>query len=308
MTRPDVSICVATTRPEGLARLLASLAELKLPERTSVEVVLVDDAPTEASRAAAAAWRGPGRLHRFESALGNVAAARNRAVDEAGGRWLAFVDDDETVSQGWLAAYLERARRGECDGFFGPVHPRLERAVTPWLAPEVFYARPRFATGTLLGRSQLRSGNAMLRAALFQGRRFDPAYGRSGGSDSELFGRMLRAGARFAWCDEATVEEWIAPERHTPRWLARRAFRGGLVWTRIEGAAAGARGEWRRLARALAAAALLAASLPLFALGGRRAVFRRWLRLCTQAGHVAAHLGRDVEEYGAGGGERTPAA
>ncbi len=297
MRRPEISICIAATRPAGLARLLESLACQKLPEETSVEVVLVDNAPCEASRAAAGAWRGPGPLRRFEEPVRNIAAARNRAVDEAHGRWLAFVDDDEAVSEHWLAAYLERARRGECDGLFGPVLPRLEAVATRWLEPELFYARPRFATGTLLGRAHLRSGNALLRAALFQGRRFDPAYGRSGGSDAELFGRMLRSGARFEWCDEAFVLEWIPPERHSPRWLARRAFRGGVVFTRIERSGGPETGR-RGLARALAASAFLALSLPLAALGGRQAAFRRWLRLCTQAGHVSAQLGRDVLEYG----------
>jgi hypothetical protein len=183
------------------------------------------------------------------------------------------------------------------------VLPRLEAVATRWLDPALFYARPRFETGTLLGRADLRSGNALLRAALFQGRRFDPAYGRSGGSDSELFGRMLRAGARFEWCDEAWVEEWIPPERHTPRWLARRAFRGGVVSTRIE--RAGAKAPSRRgLARAVAAGALLAASLPFAALGGRGKALRRWLRVCTQAGHAVAHLGRDTEEYGSDGDGR----
>jgi succinoglycan biosynthesis protein ExoM len=267
--------------------------------------VLVDDAPCEASRAAAVAWRGPGPLLRFEAGARNVALARNLAVDEARGHWLAFVDDDETAPEGWLAHHLERARRGECDGVFGPVLPRLEAVATRWLDPALFYARPRYETGALLGRADLRSGNALLRAALFQGRRFDPAYGRSGGSDDELFGRMLRAGARFEWCDEAWVEEWIPPERHTPRWLARRAFRGGVVFTGIERA----RGARRSPLRPVAAALLLGAALPFAALRGRRAALRAWLRLCTQAGHLHAQLGGSAEGFAGpdAGARRGPA-
>ena len=130
MLRPEVSICIATTRPAGLARLLESLARQKLPPGATSEVVLVDNAPCDASRAAAAGWRGPGALRRFEEAVRNIALARNRAVDEARGCWLAFVDDDETASEGWLAHHLERACRGECDGFFGPVLPSLEAVAT----------------------------------------------------------------------------------------------------------------------------------------------------------------------------------
>ncbi len=298
--RPEISVCIATTRPQGLARLLASLASQKLPPGLGCELVVVDNAPCAASRGAAEAWRGPGALRRLEEPIRNIALARNRAVAAAAGRWLAFIDDDETAEEGWLAAYLERVRRGFSDGFFGPVLPALEAVATPWLDAEVFYARPRLRTGALLGRASLRTGNALLRATLFQGRRFDPAYGRSGGSDTELFGRMLRSGARFEWCDEARVVEWIPSERHTPRWLARRAFRGGVVWTRLERAEA-RRGGRRGLARAIAAGALFAAALPFAALGGRCAALRAWLRLCTQAGHVWAALGRDFEEYAAGG-------
>ena len=297
MQRPEISICIATTRPTGLARLLESLSRQKLPAGLALELVLVDDAPCEASREAARAWRGPGPLLRFEQAARNIAVARNRAVDEANGRWLAFVDDDETVDETWLAAFLERARRGESDGFFGPVLPRIEEVGTRWLAPELFYARPRHATGTILGRADLRTSNALVRASLFQGRRFDPAYGRSGGSDTELFGRMLRAGVRFEWCDEARVVDWIPRDRHAPRWLVRRAFRGGVVSTRIDRSSAMARGVRHGLARALAAGLWLAASLPLAALGGRRALLRRWLRVVTQAGHAWAYLGRGFEEY-----------
>jgi succinoglycan biosynthesis protein ExoM len=291
LQRPTISICIATTRPAGLVRLLDSLTRQKLPPGLALEVVVVDNAPCEDSLAAALAWRGPGPLRRFEEPVRNIAVARNRAVDEANGHWLAFVDDDETVEETWLAAYLERARRGESDGFFGPVLPRLEEVATPWLAPGSFYSRPRHRTGTILARSDLRTSNALVRAALFQGRRFDLAYGRSGGSDTELFGRMLRSGARFEWCDEARVVEWIPRERHTPHWLLRRAFRGGVVSTRIEGPSR------RALMRAILGGVVLAATLPIAALGGRRALLRRTQRLCTQAGHVWAHLGRGFEEY-----------
>jgi succinoglycan biosynthesis protein ExoM len=297
--RPEISVCIAASRPQGLARLLESLARQKLPPGLTLEVLVVDDAPCDASRAAAQAWCGPGPLRHVEQPRRGIAHARNRAVEEAAGRWLAFVDDDETAEEDWLAAFWARARRGEADGLFGPVLPRLEQPGPRWLDPELFFARPRHETGVLLGVGDLRTSNALLRAPLFQGRRFDPAYGRSGGSDTELFGRMLHSGAHFEWCDEARVVEWVGPERHTPRWLTRRAFRGGVVWTRIERGRRPTRTGRHPLARGLAAALLLTLSLPLALLRGRRAAFRVWLRLCTQAGHVWAALGRDFEEYGA---------
>src|SRR5262245_21933642 len=97
MSRPEVSVCIATTRPTGLARLLESLARQKLPEAATLEVVVVDNAPSDASHAAAGAWRGPGALRRLEEPVRNIALARHRAIDQACGRWLPFIDDDETA-------------------------------------------------------------------------------------------------------------------------------------------------------------------------------------------------------------------
>ncbi len=257
-----------------------------------VEVIVVDNDPE--GSALAATDGGPERW-RHEPRR-NIAHARNRALEAARGTWIAFVDDDEVADERWLASHLALAEGGAWDGLFGPVLPRLERVVTPWLDVETFYARARHPSGTPLGPAELRTSNAFVRRALFRELRFDPAYGLSGGSDAELFGRMLAAGARFGFCDEARVTETLAPERHTLRWLTRRAFRDGVVSTRI---ALGRDRRARRvgLPRALAAGGVCAATLPLALALGRARAARVWLRLCVQAGHLWAFAGRGFQEY-----------
>jgi succinoglycan biosynthesis protein ExoM len=299
---PDVSVCIATCRrPESLARLLASLARLKLAARPTLEILVVDNDP---QRSAAATARSlgefPHRVRWLEEPRRNIAYARNRAVDAAEGRWLAFIDDDEVADEHWLAAYWQRAAEEECDGWFGPVLARLEESSRGWLDPAAFYACPRHSSKAVLGRESLRTGNGFVRRALFEGRRFDPAFGRTGGEDSELFGRMLQAGARFCWCDEAIVTEFVPAARHRLGWLGRRAFRGGCVHTRLEQRRLG-RGSAlvRGGGRALAGLLLFAAATPLAVLAGRPAAARAWLRTCTQAGHLWALLGRGCEGYGA---------
>ncbi len=293
--RPEVSVCVATyRRPASLARLLESLWRQKLPDGVGLEVIVVDNDP-EGTAFHGAAGDAPERwLHEPRR---NIAHARNRAVEAARGEWLAFVDDDEVVGEDWLLRYLARAASGGWDGLFGPVLPRLEVASSSWLDVDAFFGRPRQTSGTAVGRDRVRTGNAFVRRRLFEGRRFDPGYGLSGGSDSELFGRMLDAGARFGWCDEAPAEEWIAPAQHSLQWLTRRAFRGGFVHSRLEAARAGRVSSRERLLRALGLGLGLAAFLPVSLLAGRARAARVWLQLCVQAGHVWALTGRHFEEY-----------
>lgn len=297
---PDVSICVATCeRPVGLARLLASLAQLECPPDVTFEVVVVDNDPAGSAAPVLARSHDLPALRVFAEPERNIALARNRAVAEARGRWLAFVDDDEAVEPGWLAAHWRQLAETPCDGCFGPVLPRLERVVTPWLDAHGFFAGPRLASGSEVGPREMATNNAFVRAALFADARFDPCFGLSGGEDTELFSRLWRAGARFRWCDEARVSEWIPPARHRLSWLTRRAFRGGVVHTQLELRQHGASEGLRRvLPRACGALLLFGIGLPLACLAGRAAATRVWLRGCTQAGHLWALAGGEFHEYG----------
>jgi len=296
---PDVSICIATfRRPSGLARLLDSLARLALPEGLAVEVVVVDnDAAGEARSQALAACEAARTARWFVEPRQNIALARNRAVSEARGRWIAFIDDDEVADESWLAAFWTWIERGAGDGFFGPVLPRLDAVATPWLDVETFFSRPRHPSGTPIDAREVSTSNALVRRSLFADRRFDPAWGRTGGSDVELFDRMLAAGARFLWCDEAIVCETIPACRQRLGWLAQRAFRGGVGFTRLQRQRRRSGAVRRGLPRALLALAVLVPLLPLALLAGRPAAARVWLRICTQAGHLWAFAGRSYEEY-----------
>jgi succinoglycan biosynthesis protein ExoM len=300
--KPDVSVCIATyRRPAGLARLLESLAALKLPDEVTLEIVVVDNDPERIA--------GPlaGRVVDFPHPIvwlyeprRNIAHARNRALERARGHWIAFIDDDEVAHENWLAAYWEWADAEDSDGWFGPVLPKLEAAGTPWLDVEAFFGRPRHPTAMELGSSELRTGNAFVRSVALRGERFDAALGRSGGSDTELFGRLKRCGARFRWCDEALVTEFVPASRHHPVWLVRRAFRGGLVHSRLQRRRRGAGTLLTGVPRALVGLGLFAALLPAALLAGRGTAVRVAVDMCVQAGHIWGLLGLHYDAYGAG--------
>jgi succinoglycan biosynthesis protein ExoM len=302
---PDVSICIASfRRPRGLARLLDSLAAQQLPEGLDVEIVVVDnDASGEAQSQAIAACGAARSARWFVEPRQNIAHARNRAVCEARGRWIAFIDDDEVADPGWLGAFWKLAEKDAGDGLFGPVLPRLDAGATdspaaPWLDLETFFGRPRHESGTPVTAGETSTSNTFVRRSLFADRRFDPAWGRAGGSDVEIFDRMLADGARFLWCDDALVREVIPARRQRLAWLSQRAFRGGVGFTRLERQRRRNGAVWRGLPRAVLALGVLVPLLPLALVAGRRAAAQVWLRICTQAGHLWSFAGRSYEEYG----------
>src|SRR5687767_137141 len=284
MADVDVSICIATyRRRHGLARLLESIARVKLPDGLRAEVVAVDNdpasEPADAPRADACA---PLPLRWLREPRKNIAYARNLAVANAKGEWLAFVDDDEVVDEHWLAAYWERASEGSADGYFGPVLPQIEAWFTPWLDVS-FFERARFATGTRITNLGAHTGNAFVRRGLFRDAKFDPSFGQRSGGDAALFRRLAARGSRFEWVDDALVREWVSAERHRPSWLARRAFRGGCVHAQIEDELGRVPSRSAAVTQAVAAAGALALASAGLLLGGRARALRVALLATMQA-------------------------
>ncbi len=227
-----ISVCVATyRRPAGLRRLLEGLADQRDPG-CAIEIVVIDNDAEGSAAPVVEEVRAerPGlRLVYAVEPQRNIALARNASVRLASGDLLAFIDDDEVPAPAWLAHHARALRDHRCDGVFGPVLPVLPAGAKAWLVRGRFHDRPRHGSGDPVPLDEMRTGNALLHAAVVRSRPgpFDGAFGRTGGEDSELFAALVRRGARFVWCDEAVVQETVPAARTRLGWLLRRAFRGG---------------------------------------------------------------------------------
>jgi glycosyltransferase involved in cell wall biosynthesis len=220
-----------------LRKLLERIATMRLPtDGPLVEVVVIDNDATGSARifveSISPTYSLPLR-YALESQSG-VSFARNRAVGEARGEWIAFIDDDEWPEQDWLAELWKLAAAGRYDGVFGPVLTSFEHEPPVWAVNNGAFERPRPPTGTLLDWRDCASGNVLFKRSLHQELGgFDVAFASSGAEDSEFFCRGQRRGARFAWCNEAVAIETVPASRLTKQWLIRRAINGGRNYVRI---------------------------------------------------------------------------
>lgn len=83
--------------------LPASIGSVMAQTFADWELIVVDDGSSDASAAIVAAIDDP-RIHLIRQANAGVSAARNRALDEAGGEYIAFLDADDT----WVPTFLEK--------------------------------------------------------------------------------------------------------------------------------------------------------------------------------------------------------
>jgi len=128
MTSPTVTVIVPAFN--AAAHLGRTLASLRAQTFRDFEAVVIDDGSTDGTAALAAevAAKDP-RFRLIRQANGGVAAARNRGLAEARGRYLANLDADDLWRPQFLAravAALEAAGPGAAFAF----------ARTRWIGPD----------------------------------------------------------------------------------------------------------------------------------------------------------------------------
>ena len=232
---PSVVIAAATfRRPAALARLLPELVRQADEYGGEAFVLIVDNDPAGGAGDQVRAWASRGVRYVHEPHPG-IAAARNRAlVEGAAADLLAFIDDDGLPRDGWLQHLVDTWRRYRCAGVSGPVLARFESGEPePWVANSGVFDRKRRATGTLVGGAG--TGNLLLQLSELRDRNliFDEKFGLSGGSDTMLTHALIMDGGQIRWCDEAEIYDYQSPDRLSRRWVVKRSFRTGNVWSRV---------------------------------------------------------------------------
>jgi succinoglycan biosynthesis protein ExoM len=230
---PHICVCICTyRRQERLGALLSTLQDQETHGVFTYSIVVVDNDHEQSARGvvASASAKARARIIYHNEPRKNIALARNKAVENSRGDYIAFIDDDEIPCDQWLLTLHNACQQHKADGVLGPVIPLFEKEPPRWIVKGRFCERPTYATGTEVHWSKARTGNVLLRQHLFSAARhsFDPTFGIQG-EDVHFFKEASRAGHLFVWCNEAPVYEMVGPSRCKRSYFIRRAFVQGNV-------------------------------------------------------------------------------
>ncbi|NRQ16367.1 glycosyltransferase [Ensifer sesbaniae] len=301
IARKRIDIAVCTFRRPELAETLHSLALITVPADFDIRVIVADNDTTPSAEALVNQMRPtmPFEILYVHCPASNISIARNACLDNSTGHYLAFVDDDETVSRTWLVQLLDTAFATGADVVLGPVHAEYALSAPNWMRRGDFHStRPVWVNG------EIRTGytcNVLLDLTrpVLSGRRFNLALGRTGGEDTEFFRHMHAAGGRLAYAPEALVFEPVPEKRARLAWLAKRRFRSGQTHGRLLSEPGQPARQVVEIARAMAKSGYCAAA-SLLLLGSPVARSRYALRAIMHAGVVSGLLGvRELQQYGA---------
>lgn len=199
---PQVSVIMANLN--GAAHIAAAVRSVLRQTERSLELIVSDDGSTDDSIAiAGAAAGGDPRLVVVTSAASRTgpAAARNRALDVARGRWIAIVDNDDYIHPERLERMIADATRERADiaaddlltfyedGSRAP-HGHLKARDEPrWISAADYERSNRL----LSGRRALGYLKPIIRRSLAP--RYDESLRIA--EDSDLVLRLLANGARM---------------------------------------------------------------------------------------------------------------
>ncbi|SMQ76022.1 succinoglycan biosynthesis protein ExoM [Devosia lucknowensis] len=289
----SIDICICTFRRPFLTETLRSVARLDAGGH-DVRVIVADndETPSARKRVQGMLDEMPFATTYLHAPAANICIARNACLDAASGDFLAFIDDDETVSEGWLLALLDKARSEKASAVLGPVRAIYPPEAPDWMTEGDFHSTlPVYVNGTI------RTGytcNVLMRwHAPLRGLRFDTRLGRSGGEDTDFFYRLRAMGGTIAYAPDAVVAEPVTAQRATMAWLVQRRLRFGQTHGMLMSGS-----RFRAMPKVAAKIAYCGAMTGLTVLSpvARR---RNWLRAMLHIGVASSLLGhRTAEHYG----------
>ena len=285
---PHISVCVcAYKRPALLERSLKSLCVQQPDGLFTFSIVVTDNDAAETARATCEripAGTATEIKYCMEPVQG-IARARNRAVANATGDYIAFLDDDEFVPAHWLKTLYLTLGQYKADGVLGPVDPHFDADAPHWVIEGKFYDRPVQPTGMQLRWKQCRTGNVLLKAELFRASElaFDPAC--LSGEDQDFFRRKIGEGKSFVWCHEAGALEVVPSIRWKRSFLLKRAMFRGIFAQKNHGI------QPVRMLQAIISVPLYVLALPVAFILGQTKFMTCMFKLSYHAGRLLGFVG-----------------
>lgn len=241
MKQIDISVNVCTyNRAEMLRGTLESLICQKTDGKFSYEIVVVDNASTDDTKAVVEQVSKNSLVpirYIFEENKG-VAQARNRGIKESQGAWIAFFDDDQLAESDWLYELYDMVSETNANCTGGPYFLRLKEQELNRLTPTLRAILGDYQHGNKKRRCNRNTvpatGNALVKKPVFDiVGNFDTTM-TQGGSDNDFFRRVLRAGFEIWFTPKAKIYHIVPSYRLKDGYFLRTSNSHGCNLAKID--------------------------------------------------------------------------
>ena len=234
----ELTIIISTyNRAESLLRTLNSVIQQDADPATW-ECLVVNNASTDNTKKLfdELAQKHPDfNLRMVDEEQQGLSFARNKGIAESKGRYVAFIDDDETVAPTFVSGYMSLFNAGYAFVAMGAVIPVYESGRPKWMST---YTEKMIANPIDLGDTAFTishkivpaGGNMAFNRELFNiYGSFDTDLGRigkelRGGEETELFRRIRSLGERVFYAPKAIVYHHIGADKLTEEYVDKLSY------------------------------------------------------------------------------------
>jgi len=195
------------------------------------EVVVVDNDQEKSGQPVALRFREKLPMTYLVEPVRGIARTRNRAVAISRSPFLAFIDDDEWATPQWLAELERRQNIATADVVIGHVERKFDAGVSELVRRCGMFDPSPLPDGAITPWNYAYTSNALVRREALPDKvaPFSTRFDLTGGSDIDLFKRMIESGARVVTSKTAVVFEHRPVARANLFWIFRRAMRNGVT-------------------------------------------------------------------------------
>ncbi len=225
-------------RSRTLALTLNSLGQLQADPEIDLDCLVVDNNSSDATPAVVEAFArtAPFAVRWVLETRQGSSFARNRAVHEAQGAMIFFIDDDVIVESDWASQLMAEIGRRQLDAACGLVLAQWQAPRPPWLDVNLYgklAVHPEQSTPPEKLSQYFSANVGFTRECFSRFGLFREDLGVVGdnpmsGEDTELFARIIGAGGRIGIAPSAVVHHLIGAERMTRPYFRRKAFAFGV--------------------------------------------------------------------------------
>ena len=243
---PKISIAVCTyNRSDVLPKCLESLVDQTVDSKL-FEVLIIDNHSTDDTKKIATDFceKYVNFKYIFEEKQG-LSHARNRAIAEAEGEYLAYIDDDAIADKDWIKK-IESVIQNNKDitAFGGPIYPWYNKEKPKWFKDEFAthsYGKQHFQLNEQNCPFGLSGSNMIFKKELLNKYNGFPAeYGMTGdkiafGEESCLFNKMLKNNENIQYFPEIFVSHLVSEKSYSLKEAFKRSVQNGKAIAQIRG-------------------------------------------------------------------------
>lgn len=225
-----VSIVIPTyNRADFLREAIISIIKYS-SNYNAIEILVIDNNSTDNTFSIVKEFM---KLHTFiyyyKEENQGLSYAKNRAIKEASGDVIIFLDDDIEIDQQWLSAMLEPLNDTSIAVVGGKVLP-YKINIPNWLPQQYYFLASIFDPGDEIKLvSHVMGGNCAIRKEVFdQIGIFDTALGRKGdlllsGEENDLYSKITQKGYKICFTPKALIYHKINSKLN-PEYILNYAF------------------------------------------------------------------------------------